>query len=1115
MRGGALRGIALLFSVISGLALIVHQQVSSDGIPLGVFTETVEAALNGRVGNAEVSIGDARLTRSRTEPSLFALTARDVAFRGEDGAVRLPDLSFGLMGRDILTGQRLPRSIAIEGATLFLVRDEDGFSFTSGAAGPFDLAAFLDRADTSEFEGARLDDVSLRYRDQTTGAGFVLRHATMRLEPSAEGFAGVIEAPVGSGRLRVETRIDTQAQRAEAAFDIDSVPSEALLPLVLGPDAGAGLSIAFSGEAKASLDLAGTAAELAFDLTGEDGILTFGKERRRISRTRLDGRYEAGARRLRIDSFLLEGEGLQGRLSGDAVLSPQGPRLTLSAEALTLAVPGLPAPLEMDTLALQAGLKSAERTLELTDLRAAFPSGAGLEGRMDLLLPAGGEEGLGIEGALSGSGAFPRPLVLALWPEALAPGARRWIVSHLSDASLSEFSARIAVPRGGLAKGRRIDKDMVDLAFAFSGADIEILDGLPPVRNGRGRAAVTGDGFTLTADGGALGGATLEALDFVLPSFAPDGPPATIRAALTGEVPALLTLADAPRFGYLAQAGFAPGDFSGEGRFAFTLTRPLRALGGGEELEFSGEGRFEELSIEGLPAGIELSGGRGELTVTPQRLVVNAALDAQGVPATAHLEQRFEPDRAIFLKAEAMLDAGSADAFGLPLRRRLRGEVPATFTLEGQERPELATLSLDLSGAELRMPEIGIAKAAGAGGSARVALRLHPGQPLSVETLKLVTDDVLVEGSAQLDAAGGLVEIDMPRVFVAGLADLSAKLSRGRGELALRLDGRYLDARRLIDLMLRGGGASAGDAAIPPLRIEAALAEAQLKGGVTLRGFSARAQHDGMLLHRLEAGGAYASGGRVDLRVAPSETGIGREVLLSTGSFGSMVRGLFGITSVTGDAAQLAATAIEDGPVAGTFSAENILLRDAPLVARLLSIGSLDGLASMLNGEGLQFDRLEGDLQLHSGVLRLQDARMTGSALGLSAGGEVDLGGRNFDLSGAVAPAYGVNSFLGAIPGLGDLLVNREGEGVVAFAYGVEGPIAEPTVTVNTLSALAPGIFRRLFEPIREDRPSTEDLLDAAQAAARAEAVPSADPSQPSPSSAPEAAVRRDAATAE
>ena len=187
-----------------------------------------------------------------------------------------------------------------------------------------------------------------------------------------------------------------------------------------------------------------------------------------------------------------------------------------------------------------------------------------------------------------------------------------------------------------------------------------------------------------------------------------------------------------------------------------------------------------------------------------------------------------------------------------------------------------------------------------------------------------------------------------------------------------------------------------------------------------------------------------------------------------------------------GGEATLSGTFINDGPIVGRLAAADLVLKDAPTVAKLLSVGSLDGLENVLNGEGLEFSRLEGDLQLEDGVLRLVDARMTGSALGVSANGTVDLADTAFSIHGAIAPAYGVNSLAGNLPGIGSLFVSREGEGLFALAYRLNGPPQAATVEVNTIAALTPGILRRLFEPTMETPPSTAELLLAAEAIAAA-----------------------------
>jgi hypothetical protein len=83
-------------------------------------------------------------------------------------------------------------------------------------------------------------------------------------------------------------------------------------------------------------------------------------------------------------------------------------------------------------------------------------------------------------------------------------------------------------------------------------------------------------------------------------------------------------------------------------------------------------------------------------------------------------------------------------------------------------------------------------------------------------------------------------------------------------------------------------------------------------------------------------------------------------------------------------------------------------------------------------------------------------------------------------MRGAIAPAYAVNGFLGAIPGLGRLFVSREGEGILAFSYQVTGSLDAPKVTVNALSALTPGILRRMFEPVTGGPGEPGAILDRA-----------------------------------
>jgi len=100
---------------------------------------------------------------------------------------------------------------------------------------------------------------------------------------------------------------------------------------------------------------------------------------------------------------------------------------------------------------------------------------------------------------------------------------------------------------------------------------------------------------------------------------------------------------------------------------------------------------------------------------------------------------------------------------------------------------------------------------------------------------------------------------------------------------------------------------------------------------------------------------------------------------------------------------------------------------------------------------------------LTDGVLEIKDGQASGTALGLTARGQVDLDNDKLALEGTIVPAYVLNSVLGRIPLLGSIFANEKGGGVIAMNYSMSGPSKDPSVMVNPLSALTPGFLRKLF----------------------------------------------------
>jgi hypothetical protein len=138
----------------------------------------------------------------------------------------------------------------------------------------------------------------------------------------------------------------------------------------------------------------------------------------------------------------------------------------------------------------------------------------------------------------------------------------------------------------------------------------------------------------------------------------------------------------------------------------------------------------------------------------------------------------------------------------------------------------------------------------------------------------------------------------------------------------------------------------------------------------------------------------------------------------------------------------------------------NFEMRDAPLLARLLSATSPTGLGDVLQGKGVRFERLSATITLREGQTRIDDAMVFGSALGLTVSGTVSTKAREIDLEGVVIPIYELNEFISSIPVLGDIIAGGKGEGILAADYRISGSLDRPSITVNPLTVLTPGIFK-------------------------------------------------------
>ncbi len=141
----------------------------------------------------------------------------------------------------------------------------------------------------------------------------------------------------------------------------------------------------------------------------------------------------------------------------------------------------------------------------------------------------------------------------------------------------------------------------------------------------------------------------------------------------------------------------------------------------------------------------------------------------------------------------------------------------------------------------------------------------------------------------------------------------------------------------------------------------------------------------------------------------------------------------------------------------GTVSVRNFAVHDESQLERAVANGSPLPRNNMdFSGLKIDFIRSPGRVALHDGVVR-------GPVLGGTIDGLIDYAADDVHLRGTLIPLYGANNLLGQLPVVG-LFLGGEKEGLVGVTYEVVGRPDNPVLHVNPLSALAPGLLRKVFE---------------------------------------------------
>ena len=147
----------------------------------------------------------------------------------------------------------------------------------------------------------------------------------------------------------------------------------------------------------------------------------------------------------------------------------------------------------------------------------------------------------------------------------------------------------------------------------------------------------------------------------------------------------------------------------------------------------------------------------------------------------------------------------------------------------------------------------------------------------------------------------------------------------------------------------------------------------------------------------------------------------------------------------------------------------NFKLKELPLLTKVLTLASLQGIADILSGEGIRFNELEMNIENKKNLIVINEIYAIGPAISILMDGYVEKK-KLISLQGTLVPATTLNKVIGSIPFLGDILVGKKtGEGVFGVSFKIKGPPKSPQTTVNPIKTLTPRFITRTLEKIKKN----------------------------------------------
>ncbi len=653
-----------------------------------------------------------------------------------------------------------------------------------------------------------------------------------------------------------------------------------------------------------------------------------------------------------------------------------------------------------------------------------------------------------------------------IWPILIVPEVREWVIERVERGSLQRIEVGVNSPVRNLSRrGPPIPDDGLAVNILATNVTLRPVDELPLVRDADLKARVTGRTATVTVGQGTMdtpGGRKLNIADFVfeVPDMAPKPAPARVKFRVDGPVPAVAEILASDRWSEFSGTPIDPATSQGKVAAQVSLGLPIKGELTKADTTYAITADLAGFAADRLVMNQKLEANTLKVIANNQGYQVKGDVKINGQAATLDYRKPSEGDADV--KLQATLDDASRARLGLDLGAAVSGAIPIKLSGKIGSPDRDTRLGIDADLTQLKLDNILPGWVKTPGKSSRAVFNVvQKQQSTRLEDIVVDGGGVLIKGSLEVDQNGDVINANFPTYSPSEGDKTSLKAERASdGTLKITMRGDVFDGRGYLKSAISGKEADAKSKTRNyDYDVDLKLGAVAGSNGEALRSVDVKMSRRNGTIRSFALSGKLGRDTPLtgDLRGRAQ----GREVVyLETSDAGAFFRFTDTYAKMVGGQLALAMDppTVEPHPKEGLINVRDFTIKGE---------GSLDRVAAGGPGgaqNGIAFSRLRAEFTRQNGQLSVKDGVVKGPTIGATIEGSIDYPGNQVRMSGTFVPMYGLNNIFGQLPIVGLFLGGGSNEGLIGVTYEVVGTPGAPVLRVNPISAMAPGVLRKIFE---------------------------------------------------